>query len=422
MRETDHLPDDPRFLDMAGHAWFLMGRYDEAWPLFERAVSLSPDTEMLLVHKASCAVFVGKTDTARSIYKSILKRNPKNQRIHYELAQLGRARDDKHVQQMLKALRKGAPADNIFLYYALGKEYEDLERWDSAFEFYKKGGDAVKTISNYDVAEDVDVIDTIVETCTSSWLQDSPASQSIAPVPIFVVGLPRTGTTLTDRILSNHSQVESAGESQLLQMVLRSGTRAGNEIGITSAQIKAAARREPATIARDFLGAIKHRLGGAPYFIEKLPENVLYLGFVAKAWPDAKIVHLRRHPMDACFAVYKQSYFRFAYSLDDLAEYYLAYDRLSRHWREALGTRMVEIHYEDLVSDQENQTRDLLDALGLDFEEGCLHFDTNVAPVATASSVQVRERVHTRSVEKWKKFAAQLQPLKERLRDGGVDI
>jgi len=421
-RETKHLPDDPRFFDMAGHAWFVMGRYEEAWPLFERAVALSPDEEMFLVHKAACAVYVGKTDVARSIYKDILKRNPKNRRIHYELAQLGRARNDDHVKQMLKALRKGAPADNIFLYYALGKEYEDLERWDSSFEYYKKGGDAVKTVSKYNVAEDVDVIDTIIETCGTDWLQDGAAEKGTEPKPIFVVGLPRTGTTLTDRILSSHSQVESAGESQLLQMVLRGGTRAGNEVGITPGQIKAAAIRESASIAKEFIAAIRHRLGGATYFIEKLPENVLYLGFVAKSWPDAKIIHLRRHPMDACFAMYKQSYFRFAYSLDDLAEYYLAYDRLSRHWREVLSTRMVEVHYEDLVRDQENQTRRLLEELGLEYEEACLHFDSNVAPVATASSVQVREKVHTRSVEKWKKFAAQLQPLKERLQAGGVEI
>ncbi|MDJ0748730.1 MAG: sulfotransferase [Woeseiaceae bacterium] len=419
---AERLPDDPRVLDMAGHAWFVMGRYEQAWPLFERAVALSPGEEMFLVHKAACAVYVGKTEVARSIYKSILKRNPRNRRIHYELAQLGRARNDEHVKQMLKALRKGAPAENIFLYYALGKEYEDLERWDSAFEYYKQGGDAVKTVSRYNVTEDVEVIDSIIDTCSDEWLRDGGATRVTEPTPIFVVGLPRTGTTLTDRILSSHSQIESAGESQLLQMVLRGGTRAGNEVGITPAQIKAAARRDPTATARDFLAAVRHRLGDAPYFIEKLPENVLYLGFVAKSWPDAKIVHLRRHPMDACFAMYKQSYFRFAYSLDDLAEYYLAYDRLSRHWRGVLGNRVVEIHYEGLVSDQENQTRRLLDRLGFEFEEACLHFDRNVAPVATASSVQVREKVHTRSVEKWKKFAAHLKPLEKRLRAGGVEF
>lgn len=207
-----------------------------------------------------------------------------------------------------------------------------------------------------------------------------------------------------------------------MQMVLRDGTRAGNQIGITVEQIRAAAERDPATIAEAYMSAIEHRLDDAPYFVEKLPENVLYLGFIAKAWPQARIVHLTRHPMDACFALFKQSYFRFAYSLDDLAEYYLAYDRLSRHWRETLGSRMIEVAYEDIVTDQERQTRRLLDHLGLDFEEACLSFDTNQKPVATASAVQVREKVHTRSVGKWKNFEAQLAPLFEKLKAGGVEL
>ena len=126
--------------------------------------------------------------------------------------------------------------------------------------------------------------------------------------------------------------------------------------------------------------------------------------------------------MDACFALFKQSYFRFAYSLDDLAEYYLAYDRLARHWRETLGSRMIEVGYEDIVADQEGQTRRLLDHLGLEFEDACLDFDSNKAPVATASSVQVREKVHSRSVGKWQKFEAQLAPLYEKLKAGGVEL
>jgi hypothetical protein len=126
--------------------------------------------------------------------------------------------------------------------------------------------------------------------------------------------------------------------------------------------------------------------------------------------------------MDACFAVYKQSFFRFAYSLDDVAQYYLAYDRLSRHWRETLGSRLVEFRYEDLVTDQETKTRWLLDELGFDFEDACLQFQRNTAPVATASSVQVREKLHTRSVARWKKFERQLQPLREQLERGGIVI
>ena len=414
----------PVYLDMAGQVYSAMGLYELAWPLYERALEIQPQVEIVQMHKAACAVYLGKIDEARAIYRGIVAKTPGHQRAHFELAQLDRARDRSHIDEMEKALKTGSskPSDNIFLYYALGKEYEDLEDWSAAFDYFERAGSAVKSVSKYDVAEDVELIDAIIENCSAEWLVDGKSTDAKGKTPVFVVGLPRTGTTLTDRILSAHSHVQSAGESQLMQMVLRGGTRAGNQIGITIEQIRAAANRDPAAIAEAYMSAIEHRLDDAPYFVEKLPENVLYLGFVAKAWPQARIVHLRRHPMDACFALFKQSYFRFAYSLDDLAEYYLAYDRLTRHWREALGSRMIEVAYEDIVTDQERQTRRLLDYLGLEFEEACLNFDTNDKPVATASSVQVREKVHTRSVDKWRNFAAQLAPLYEKLKSGGVEF
>jgi tetratricopeptide (TPR) repeat protein len=418
------LRENAHYLDMAGQAYFAMGMYQDAWPHFELAAKLQPDAETVQAHTASCAVFVGQIDLAKSIYRKILKRHPKHQKTHYELAQLDRAKNDRHVKQMLKVLRKSGDvaANNVFLFYALGKEYEDLGRWNDAFRYFSKAGDAVKSVAGYDVAQDVELMDEIIDTCSAEWLRDAPSTVETSRTPIFIVGLPRTGTTLTDRILSNHSKVQSAGESQLFQMVLRDGSRAGNQIGITSAQIKSASERRPSSIADTYLEAVEHRLGSEPYFIEKLPENVLYLGFIAKAWPNAKIIHLRRHPMDACFAAYKQSYFRFAYSLNDLAQYYLAYDRLSRHWRETLGSRMLELKYEDLVADAATETRQLLESIGLEFEEACLQFDQNTAPVATASSVQVREKIHTRSVDRWKNFERELAPLREQLEQGGVTI
>ncbi len=309
-----HLKNSPMYLDMAGQAYFAMGLYEQAWPLYEQANRLQPNIDVFQAHMASCAVYLGKIDSARLIYRNLLKRNPRHQQTHYELAQLGCVRDDRHIKQMLKVLRKGdpKPASNIYLFYALGKEYEDLGRWDDAFRYFERAGDAVKTVADYNVADDVRLMDTIIETCSAVWLQDSPAAGKTEKTPIFIVGLPRTGTTLTDRILSSHSQVQSAGESQLLQMVLRDGSRAGNQIGITTEQIEVASKRDPGTIAQAYVDAVSHRLGDEPYFIEKLPENVLYLGFIAKAWPNARIIHLRRQAMDACFAAYKQSFFRFA--------------------------------------------------------------------------------------------------------------
>lgn len=418
------LQNSPLYLDLAGQAYTRLGHYDAAWPLYEKALQLQPNVEPIEVNMATCAVYLGKTERAQTIYRELLKKHPDHQRFHFELAQLARADSDRHVKQMLAVLR-GAPPDptrNIFLYYALGKELEDLGRWDESFEYYKRGGDAARSTMQYDVADDAATMDRIVEVCDADWLADAPGALAPDKTPIFVVGLPRTGTTLTERILSSHSQVESIGETQVLHMLLRraSGIETGDEL--TAHVVTAAARAPADRIAADYMDAVAYRLGAAPFFIDKLPENVLNLGFVAKAWPNARIVHLRRHPMDACFAMYKQSYFRFAYNLDDLAEYYLAYDRLSRHWRQTLGERLIELEYEQLVTDQETQTRQLLDRLGLEFEQACLDFDRNAAPVATASSVQVREKAHTRSVGKWEKYAQHLEPLRERLEAGGVTL
>lgn len=420
----DKLANSPLYLDMAGTVYSAMSLHEDAWRLHKRADELQPNVETIQANLASCAVYVGKIDEARSIYRKLLKQHPSHQRNHYSLAQLDRARNDRHIKKMLKALRKGDknPENNIYLYYGLGKEYEDLGRWNDAFRYFKAAGDAVKSVGDYRVDDDVQLMDKIVDVCTHAWLNDSPSKASTDKTPIFIVGLPRTGTTLTDRILSNHSLVQSAGETQLLQMVLRDGARAEHQIGITPQLIEKAAVRDPATIANSYAEAIAYRLGDEQFFIDKLPENVLYLGFIAKAWPDARIIHLRRHPMDTCFAVYKQSFFRFAYSLDDLAQYYLAYDRLSKHWRDVLQDRMIEVQYEELVSNQEEQTRRLLDLLDFEFEESCLQFDRNAAPIATASSVQVREKAHTRSVDRWRKFERQLKPLRAKLEAGGIVV
>lgn len=420
----EKLQNSPLYLDLAGQAYTRLGRYDAAWPLYEKALELQPNVEPIEVNMATCAVYLGKTRRAQEIFRKLLKKHPDHQRFHYELAQLARADNDRHVKQMLAVLKK-APADptqNIFLYYALGKELEDLGRWDESFDYYRRGGDAARSTMNYDVAADVATIDRIIEVCSGDWLADAPGEAVFDNTPIFVVGLPRTGTTLTERILSSHSQVESIGETQVLHMLLRraSGIETGGEL--TADVVAGASAAAAGDIAAEYMDAVAYRLDGARFFIDKLPENILNLGFVAKAWPDARMVHLRRHPMDACFAMYKQSYFRFAYNLDDLAEYYLAYDRLSRHWRKTLGERVIELEYEQLVANQEAETRRLLERLGLDFEQACLDFDRNVAPVATASSVQVREKAHTRSVGKWQRYAQQLEPLRQRLKAGGVSL
>jgi hypothetical protein len=281
----------------------------------------------------------------------------------------------------------------------------------------------VTKTAGYDVNTEIELIDKIIEVCNSDWLAEGSGkttADKLRKTPIFIVGLPRTGTTLTERIIASHSQLESADETFFLPKMIRRVSGVESSENMSPAIIEAAAKKDIRRIAKGYLNAVDYRLGDRPIFIDKLPENFLYLGFIAKAFPDAQMIHLRRNPMDSCFALYKQSFFKFAYTLENLGRYYVAYDRLRSHWEEVLENRLIEVEYESLVADHEGQTRILLDKLGLDFEQACLDFDQNKTPSATASSVQVREKAHTRSVNKWKKFEMQLQALKDHFDEAGI--
>jgi tetratricopeptide (TPR) repeat protein len=426
-RYESHMDNSPRYLDIAGTIYTNVGLPDKGFPLYQRANELQPGVDSLLANLAACSVYVGRIDEAKDIYRQLLAKQPNHQRNHYELSRLETAKDDSHIEQMKAVLQSTslAPDKNIYIYYALGKELEDLEQWDEAFHYYHLAGDAAASVSDYDVQTDVQLIDKIIEVCNEDWLDDEAngmGSADSGKTPVFIVGLPRSGTTLTERILACHSNVESAGESFFMQIVLKRESGVKTVDSMNPAIVEAVAKIDIGRISDGYLQAIAYKLGDKAFFIDKYPENILYLGFIAKAFPHARIIHLNRKPMDACFAMYKQSFFRYAYSLDDLGPYYASCKRLHEHWRRILGDRLIEVDYENLVTDQEGQTRALLDSIGLDFEDACLHFEQNKAASNTASTVQIREKIHTRSVDRWKCFEAHLRPLITYLEDAGIKV
>jgi len=429
-RYEGNLGNSPRYLDMAATVYTQIGMAERAWPLYQKANELQPGVALFQANLAACGVYLGKIEEAKAAYKALLERVPTHQRNHYQLARLEQAKDATHIEQMKAILQstKLPPDKNIFIYYAIGKELEDLGQWEEAFRYYQMAGDAVTSVANDDVAADIELIDKIIGVCDADWLAAGPdrtPTEVTGKTPIFIVGLPRTGTTLTERILASHSRVESVGETQFLQMVLRSISGVESIDSMNPAMIEAAAHKDIGLIANGYLNAVAYRLGDKPRFIDKLPFNFLHLGFIAKSWPDAGIIYLRRHPMDACFAMYKQVFtwaYKFSYTLEGLGRYYVAHDRLLKHWRKLLGDRLIEIEYELLVADQEGQTRALLARLGLDFEPACLEFEKNATATATASSVQVREKIHTRSVNRWRHFEKELQPLQRYLENAGIAV
>ncbi len=429
-RYEGKLQASPMYLNLAGSLYTTIGMNEKAWPLYQRANELQPGVDLIEANIATTAVFLGRIDEAKEIFTRLLQKHPGHQRNHLTYARLEKATDTTHIDAMKKILRStNLPPDrNVFMYYAIGKEYEDLERWNEAFEYFRKAGDGISSVAEYDINKDIGLIDTIIEVCNADWLADGApeiAASAYSADPIFIVGLPRTGTTLTDRILSSHSKVSSVGETQFMQMVLRRESGVDSEDKMTPQMIEAAAKLDIKIIGDGYMDMLNYRLGDESMFVDKLPFNLLYVGFIAKAFPKARIIHIKRNPMDSCFAMYKQVFtwaYKFSYTLEGLGQFYIAYRRLLEHWKATLGDRLIEIEYEAIVSDQEHQTRRLLEKVGLDFEEDCLNFDQSTAASSTASSVQVREKIHTRSVERWKRYEKQLRPLSEYLENAGVAL
>ena len=421
------LGKSPLYLNMAGTVYSSAGMHARALPLFEKANALQPGVDMFQNSLATCYVALGRIDEAKGLYQALQARFPTHQRYHYQLSRLEKANDRAHVDQMLDVIRKTnqPDANNVFMYYAIGKELEDLEAWDEAFEYFEKAGDAVMSVADYDIEADLRLIETIIDNCNAGWLAKGASTVARHKSPMFIIGLPRTGTTLVERIVSSHSAVASVGETQFMQMVVRRESAVDSDEKMTPDMIAAAAKLDIDVIGDGYMDMLHYRLGEEPVFVDKLPFNIYYLGFIAKAYPDTRIVLMHRNPMDSCFAMYKQVFtwaYKFSYSLEGLGRFYPAYHRLVEHWRETLGTRLVEVDYDALVEDPEHQTRRLLDALGLEFEQACLDFEKNPAASGTASSVQVRQKIHGGSVNRWKRYERQLRPLRELLESAGIAV
>jgi hypothetical protein len=253
-----------------------------------------------------------------------------------------------------------------------------------------------------------------------------PSSGFRSREPIFVIGMPRSGTTLVERILSSHPQVQSAGELRNFMVALHQATAATPAFLLEPSFPERLRDLDWESLGRAYLDSTRPLTGHTPHFVDKLPHNFLYAGFIARALPEAKIVCLRRDPVDTCLSNFKQlfelnsPYYDYSFDLLDTGRYYLQFDRLMAHWARVLPGRILELQYEELVDDQAAQTRRLLDFCGLPWDEACLRFEENAAPVATASAVQVRSPMNRDSIGRWRRYESQVSGLLDILRAGGV--
>ncbi len=395
--------------------------YAAALAAYRRAAALAPGDPAAQANLANVLAVTGASGEAEQLLSELLLQDPLDADSHYNRATLRRvAVDDNHIAEMTRALR-GGPQDEAPLCYALAKEHEDCGDYAGAWDYLQRGARARRARLSYRVERDEQTMAAIARHFDNHWLQRQRHSDG-EPGPIFVLGLPRSGTTLVERILASHSQVASLGEINDLALAL---VRAAGPHGNRQELLAQAARADMAALGREYRDSTAQYGFQARYLVDKTPLNFLYLGIIVAALPGARILHLRRHPVASCHALFK-TLFRmacpFSYDLDDLARYYLAYHRLLDHWRQLLGaSAWLEVDYEALVAEPEPGIRRLLAACDLPWEPECLAFHNNPAPVATASAAQVREPVHTRSVDLWRHYRTGLSPLIEQLQGAGIN-
>lgn len=388
-----------------------------ALALCERLVSIAPANYVHLCKLGSLYQSFGRMEEAESAFNTVVEMEPDFQPGWYFLSQLKEwDSGSNHIRDLKVSLRRNEVAciDTSATHYALAKELEDLEQFSDAFIHLNAGAQQIRKSNAYSCDQDRKLFGEL-----RSWYLGS-CSDSIeghrSTGPVFILGMPRTGSTLTDRILSGHDEVESVGELMCFKRSFEEVCGGQDQPDFFASFFGRAPEQLPyREMGRRYMEMLSSLTGKQHYFIDKMPMNYAFVGVIARALPEARLIHTVRNPMDTCFSNYKQmfgeGYYGYSYDLEDLAVHYKLYRELMAFWHEQLPGKIYDLHYEQLVDTPEAQVRKLLDWLGLTWQSGCLDFHRRDTAVNTASVSQVRQPIYRGSVEKWRKFGDHLKPL-----------
>jgi tetratricopeptide (TPR) repeat protein len=420
---------DPRALDALGNVFTQCGSYSLAAQAYASAIALAPDEPNHHFNFAAAQIAMGGLVEAERALENCLALDPHYWRAHFSLAQLRTQTPSSHHLARLQALLPQAGDDRAALtclHLALAKEHEDLGEYADALDHLTRGKHAGRPARTYTRHRD----EATFTALRNAFPEPLPADMAGHPsqAPIFIIGMPRSGTTLVDRILSSHPQVHSAGELHTFGQALGHAAHSANPFALDSATIERAHQLDWHQLGAAYIAGTREVAGERPRFIDKFPHNFLYAGFIARALPHARIVCLRRDPMDTCLSNFRQlfatewPYFDYSYDLLDTGHYYVLFDALMTHWQQVLPGRVLQLDYETLLDAQEATTRELLAFCKLPWDEACLRFDHNPAPVTTPSAVQVRSPLHRKSLQRWKRYGNALDPLRALLQQAGIEI
>lgn len=418
---------DPLLHSQLGSLLHLLADNAGALAHYTKAIELDGSNADHYFNRAAVQRYFGDVAGAEAGFDRAIALKPDEFEAYNGRAHLRtQTRERNHIAQLQGVIaRTRSPAGLVQLHYALAKEQEDIGDFEAAFASLKLGADVKRRHMQYKVDTDLQIMAKIQEVYGPE-LFDGHIPGFDSADPIFILGMPRTGTTLVERILGSHSGVVSAGELNnfSLELIRLVGKALGPKRPSRLEFVVATAGVDFRALGEAYIASTRPLRGASPHFIDKLPFNFLYTGLIHLALPRAKIINLQRHPMDTCYAVYKQLFrdaYPFSYDLDELGQYYIVYHRLMQHWNAVMPGVIHTLRYEALVADIEGEARRLLEHCGLPWEDQCLRFHENTQASMTASALQVRQPIYATSVGKWRHYARQLVPLRTRLESAGID-
>lgn len=415
-------PDIVRSSASLSQYLWLSGDVEGALALIDCALRFIRPSALLMYGRAVALGYLGRMAEASVEFERSIALDPNGPHAHWSLAnhQKSVPRGDRipRIQAALRAHPEES-SEQPFLHYALFKEHDDAGDYASAWHHLTLGCRIKRGQIRYEPTLEEQGFERLREMTVRSPAGSWKRGSGSGPSPIFIVGMPRSGTTLLERILGGSHQVSAAGELNDFQSAL---CIESNQFMGAFARPDVLARLEQvdlAEVGRLYTERTARHAMACRFFSDKNPANFIHAGFIARALPHARILCLRRNPMDACFSNLKNLFandaYGYGYDLDELADYYVRFDRLSAHWRDVLGDQYLEVDYERLVQDPLASTRRVMDFCGLDFLAESIEITRNTAPVTTASSAQVREPINRRGIGAWRKYESKLEPLRLRL-------
>ncbi|MDG2047772.1 MAG: sulfotransferase [Halioglobus sp.] len=370
--------------------------------------------------------FAGNFTAAEHAYEKAIALQPLLFKAHTALSTVRQQTSTNNHLNRLYELRSeiSSSRDQLHLGHAIAKEQEDLGDYEDAYANLTWAKQAQSAEGSYSAESDQKFF-AGVQKLFDQQVFETPRTSCDNREPIFIVGMPRTGTTLVEQILSSHSQVYSAGELQNLPLQVNRLTGSSSDNAFDLEALEQSLLHDYSVLGSDYIDSTRPRTGHTQYFIDKLPLNFVFLGLIKLALPNAKLVCLRRDPMDTCLSNYRQMFgvnfkhYRYNLNLLDCGRYYIQFDQVMEHWRKVMPGAVHEVEYEALVGDPERVSRDLLAYCNLPWEEACLSFHQRKTSVATPSAVQVRQGIYTTSVNRWQLYGDAMDPLYELLKSAG---